>query len=128
MRPPAGSTGSSYVPPVPWPHRRESAPVWVAARPHRDGWVLGTKRRRVRVLPALREDHPMSRSTTVTLLTTQEAADVLTITVSTLNAWRCRGGGPPWLKIGQCVRYDLDELKIWIGAQRQVPDRPQQRL
>ena len=58
----------------------------------------------------------------------QEAAAVLTITVSTLNAWRCRGGGPPWLKIGQCVRYDLEELKIWIDAQRQLPDRPQHRL
>ncbi len=71
---------------------------------------------------------PMSRSATVTLLTTREAAAVLTITVSTLNAWRCRGGGPPWLKIGQCVRYDLQELKIWIDAQRQLPDRPQHRL
>jgi len=46
-------------------------------------------------------------------LTTPEAAQYLGLAVSTLNKWRCRGGGPEFLKLGRAVRYrqyDLDRF------------------
>ena len=46
-------------------------------------------------------------------LTTKEAATYLNVAESTLEAWRCRGGGPPFLKLGKIVRYreaDLDDF------------------
>lgn len=33
------------------------------------------------------------------------AAEFLGVSVRTLQAWRVRGGGPPYLKIGRAVRY-----------------------
>ncbi len=49
------------------------------------------------------------------LLTTQEAARELRLTKATLEAWRCRGGGPAFVKFGRAVRYrreDLDKFLI----------------
>ena len=39
------------------------------------------------------------------LLTEVQAADYLALSVRTLQAWRVRGGGPPYCKIGRAVRY-----------------------
>ena len=69
----------------------------------------------------------MSRSTTVTLLTTQEAADVLTITVSTLNAWpefhTCPGIRGP-LAVEALVN---SLLMVAIGALTRGLNRQQRR-
>lgn len=49
------------------------------------------------------------------LLTTKEAARELRLTKATLEAWRCRGGGPAFVKFGRAVRYrreDLDKFLI----------------
>lgn len=46
-------------------------------------------------------------------LTTQEAAVYMGLAVSTLNKWRCHGGGPRYSKLGRAVRYrrpDLDQF------------------
>lgn len=56
-------------------------------------------------------NHP--RPTTV--LTVQQAAEYLGLAVSTLNKWRCLGGGPVFMKMGRAVRYritDLDQFMI----------------
>jgi hypothetical protein len=37
--------------------------------------------------------------------TEMQAAIFLSVSVRTLQAWRVRGGGPPYLKIGRAVRY-----------------------
>lgn len=34
----------------------------------------------------------------------------------TLQAWRSRGGGPPFVKIGRLVRYRGCDVKNWITS------------
>lgn len=34
----------------------------------------------------------------------------------TLQAWRSRGGGPPFVKIGRLVRYRGCDVKKWITS------------
>jgi Helix-turn-helix domain len=34
-----------------------------------------------------------------------QAAQILGLSVRTLQAWRVRGGGPPYVKVGRAVRY-----------------------
>jgi hypothetical protein len=38
-------------------------------------------------------------------LTEGQAARLLGVSPRTMQAWRLRGGGPPYLKIGRAVRY-----------------------
>lgn len=47
------------------------------------------------------------------LLTTKEAAQYLTIKAQTLEFWRCRGGGPQFIKIGRAVRYRKTDLDFF---------------
>jgi len=39
-----------------------------------------------------------------------QAAIFLGVSVRTLQAWRIRGGGPPYVKIGRAVRYQRRAL------------------
>lgn len=52
------------------------------------------------------------------LLDTDTAARRLGIRPATLRRWRTQGQGPPYLKIGALVYYEVDELRRWITAQR----------
>lgn len=49
-------------------------------------------------------------------LTSDEAATYLGLKRCTLEAWRCRGGGPKYLKFGNAVRYRLSDLESWIES------------
>lgn len=40
------------------------------------------------------------------------------LSVSTLNKLRLTGGGPPYLKLGRRVAYDLADLDAWLGSKR----------
>ena len=51
-----------------------------------------------------------------TLLTEQEAAALLHVTVKAVQGWRYRGGGPRFVKIGSCVRYRLEDLQAFVLA------------
>ncbi|WP_425408222.1 helix-turn-helix transcriptional regulator [Hyphococcus sp.] len=54
------------------------------------------------------------------LLTESEAADVLGVSPRTLSNWRCRGGGPDYVKMGsKAIRYRLDDLNEFIDDRRQ---------
>ena len=54
------------------------------------------------------------------LMTVEQAAQYLGLAVSTLNKWRCHGGGPVFLKMGRAVRYKLENLDNYItGSERQ---------
>jgi len=51
------------------------------------------------------------------LLTQSEAAQVLGVRPATLNFWRARGEGPPFVRISKrCVRYRCADLQAWIDA------------
>ncbi len=51
------------------------------------------------------------------MLDTQQVADLLSVSVSTIRKWRMAGDGPPWLKLsGGVVRYDPEVLTEWIAS------------
>jgi excisionase family DNA binding protein len=57
--------------------------------------------------------HPQNREE---LLRTEEAAQSLDLKPTTLEAWRCRGGGPPFLKLGKAVRYRRADLENFMES------------
>lgn len=54
----------------------------------------------------------------VTVMTVQQAAEYLGLAVSTLNKWRCHGGGPVFIKMGRAVRYRVMDLENFIATSR----------
>jgi len=44
------------------------------------------------------------------------AAAYLSVSVRTLQAWRLRGGGPVFLKLGGAVRYRTSDLQAFVAA------------
>jgi hypothetical protein len=53
-------------------------------------------------------------------LTEKEAAQVLTLSVGTLQNKRVQGGGPAFLKFGACVRYSRRDLDAWALSRRRT--------
>jgi hypothetical protein len=51
-----------------------------------------------------------------TLLREQDAADLLCLSVRTLQSWRIRLAGPPFVQVGRAVRYRRRDLVNWIEA------------
>lgn len=51
-----------------------------------------------------------------TFLTTDQAAETLGLKRTTLEAWRCRGGGPRFVKLGRSVRYRQADLESFIES------------
>ena len=51
------------------------------------------------------------------LHTEKQEAERLNVSVRTLQAWRCKGGGPPFLKLGSAIRYDPSETDAWLANQ-----------
>lgn len=49
-----------------------------------------------------------------TLITTAEAATYLTLSPRTLENWRTRQEGPPYVKMGTAIRYDTAALAQWV--------------
>lgn len=50
------------------------------------------------------------------LITPDELAETLKITVTTLQSWRCDGQGPEYIKLGKQVFYRLTDVKDWIAS------------
>ena len=50
------------------------------------------------------------------LIGEREAAVALGLSVRTLQAWRCRGNGPPYVKAGKSVRYNPTTLMNWADS------------
>lgn len=49
-------------------------------------------------------------------LTEKEAAILLSISFRTLQAWRHRKIGPPYVRVGRAIRYEEDALVAWMRA------------
>ena len=47
---------------------------------------------------------------------TKEAAGYIGLRKCTLEAWRVRGGGPVFLKLGKAVRYRKEDLDAFINS------------
>ena len=52
----------------------------------------------------------------VRAFTEREVADMLGLSVATLRAWRHRGKGPRFLRLGRSVRYLPSELADFVRA------------
>lgn len=59
---------------------------------------------------------PTTEITTRAVLSTPEAAEYLNIPQGTLEVWRSRGreGGPPFVRLGRCVRYRIASLDAYL--------------
>ena len=76
-------------------------------------------------LPDRSSDAVRPRGTTVftkdgpqVILTTREAAALLTLSLSTLERYRMKGGGPRYLQFGAAVRYARADLLEWVLTMR----------
>ena len=54
------------------------------------------------------------KTNTCVTLTVVQAATYLGLAVSTLNKWRCHGGGPVFIKLGRAVRYRQEDLDQFV--------------
>ena len=57
------------------------------------------------------------------MLTTDQVAARLRVTVWTIKAWRRQGKGPPHLKVGGRYYYDPAALGRWIAASEDFEGR-----
>ena len=51
-----------------------------------------------------------------TLLTEEEVARQLRVSLASLRRWRLERRGPQFIKVGSLVRYRLDEIEAWLAA------------
>ncbi len=49
------------------------------------------------------------------------AAGIIHVKPETLPAWRHRGEGPPYIKVGSLVRYPDDLLRAWLASRTHTP-------
>ena len=54
----------------------------------------------------------------MSIFRTGKAAGYLDLKKSTLEAWRVRGSGPVFLKLGKAVRYRKEDLDAFINARK----------
>ena len=57
-------------------------------------------------------------------LTEKAVASLTGLSVHTLRAYRQRGVGIPYAKIGRSVRYLLEDIQTWMKSRRIVVPRP----
>lgn len=70
--------------------------------------------RRERIMQEARDSDYLDR-----LMDERSAAEYLCYSVRALQNWRCRGGGPKFVKVsGRSVRYTRRDLQAWIASDR----------
>jgi len=57
------------------------------------------------------------------LLTREQAAEYLQVSVRNLDRWHAKRYGPPRCKIGRLVRYRKSSIDRWIDASEITPVR-----
>jgi hypothetical protein len=57
------------------------------------------------------------------LLTENAAARVLCMSSRTLQTWRTKGRGPPFVRVGRAIRYTRQSLIDWTKANTVVPTK-----
>ncbi|SEN17994.1 Helix-turn-helix domain-containing protein [Cryobacterium luteum] len=55
---------------------------------------------------------------TPTFLTQRELAELLRMPERTLEDWRLTQTGPPYIKLGRLVRYDVRDVLTWVHEHR----------
>lgn len=54
------------------------------------------------------------------LLTEDQVAEGLAMSSRTLQMWRLKGGGPPFVKLGAAVRYRPCDVEEWVRENTRV--------
>ena len=57
------------------------------------------------------------------LLKEADVAGLLGLAPITLRCWRSHGKGPPYVKVGEAVRYRLSDLERWLGERTVEPEK-----
>ncbi|SFN50857.1 Helix-turn-helix domain-containing protein [Mycetocola miduiensis] len=55
-----------------------------------------------------------------TFLTQRELAELLQLPERTLEDWRLTHAGPPYMKLGRHVRYDIADVLAWAKEKRRA--------
>jgi DNA-binding transcriptional MerR regulator len=55
------------------------------------------------------------------LLTTKQVSQMTEVPVGTLRCWRAQGKGPAFYRLEGTVRYNLDEVELWLKSNRHIP-------
>ena len=85
-------------------------PLWLLQTHYFIGLILQSKRTYRRIQMQM-----MTHKTNAcVVLTVVQAATYLGLAVSTLNKWRCHGGGPVFIKLGRAVRYRQEDLDQFV--------------
>lgn len=62
-----------------------------------------------------------NQTQTNVLLTPDDAATDLKVSVGTLQVWRSTGRhGLPYIKVGNCVRYRRSDIEAWLNGRTQL--------
>jgi len=81
-------------------------------------------------LPALTSLGPESRSTKhdagAQFISDVEVARRTSIQRPTLQAWRAKGEGPPFFRVGRRVLYDWVQVEAWIRSRQVGLSQPSQ--
>ena len=56
-------------------------------------------------------------------MSTAELARFLGVPRQSLYAWRAKGTGPAWYRVGRAIRYKEQDVEAWIEAQREIECR-----
>lgn len=62
-------------------------------------------------------EHPMPRR----LVSTKELSKIWGTPESTLRYWRCAELGPPYVKLGGRIKYDLADVEVYVRANKRMP-------
>jgi predicted DNA-binding transcriptional regulator AlpA len=65
----------------------------------------------------------MTTDSIANVLTPDEISTSYKISKRTLENWRRKGSGPPWIRLGRQVRYPRSGFEAWINAQRETGAR-----
>jgi predicted DNA-binding transcriptional regulator AlpA len=52
-----------------------------------------------------------------------EAATVLKVKPTTMTAWRNRGKGPAYVKVGRLIGYRASDIRAWLNSRIVRPER-----
>ena len=63
---------------------------------------------------AVNQPHPFPKR----YLTNDQFCGLMGRSHYTSQRWRTRGDGPPYLKIGNRIMYDLDDVQEWMACQK----------
>lgn len=53
------------------------------------------------------------------LLTIDQLAERLTVSIGCIRSWRLKGEGPPAIRVGTALRWDSAEVDAWLDGRRE---------